>query len=387
MSNKAYRFILLFGLLSLLADMTYEGGRSITGPFLAYLGASSIVVGAVSGFGEFVNYGLRSIFGYLADKTQRYWFLTISGYIINLLAIPMLAFVNKWEWAVALLTLERLGKALRAPSKEAIFSSGVASLGYGKSFGLHEAMDQIGAILGPVLVAILYLKKNSYHDVFLYLFIPALLAVGVLLSIKTFFPIKIDGTITKKKKYIKSLSVSFWTYCFALGLFAIGFVDFPLIAYHLRKNSILTPHTIALYYSIAMGIDALSALVLGRLYDKKGMIVLPFVFFVSCWFAPFAFSKAPIFVAIGMVLWGIGMGTLESVVKAVIAEITPSYQRATAFGMFNGIFGILWLMGSLAAGIMYHYNIGLLILFSIISQMLGIIALSSIKLKNSEDES
>ena len=139
--NHALKFIILLGIVSLFADMTYEGARSITGPYLALLGASAAVVGFVAGFGELVGYALRLVSGYMADKTRRYWAMTIIGYAVNLLAVPLLALAGNWPMAAILLIAERMGKAIRTPPRDVMLSHAASQVGRGWGFGLHEAMD------------------------------------------------------------------------------------------------------------------------------------------------------------------------------------------------------------------------------------------------------
>ncbi|MGH6852422.1 MAG: MFS transporter, partial [Methylocella sp.] len=143
--HSAIRFIVLLGVVSLFADMTYEGARSVTGPYLGVLGASAAIVGVVAGFGEFLGYALRLVSGYLSDRTGGYWLITIIGYGVNLLAVPLLALTGRWELAVLLIVGERAGKAIRTPARDAMLSHAGSQTGLGWSFGLHGALDQTGA--------------------------------------------------------------------------------------------------------------------------------------------------------------------------------------------------------------------------------------------------
>src|SRR6266702_5185588 len=162
----AMRFIVLLGVVSLFGDMTYEGARSITGPYLGILGASATVVGVVSGFGELVGYAARLASGWLGDRTQRYWTVTIAGYVVNLLAVPLLALAASWEVAAALIIIERMGRGIRSPVRDAMLSHAASHTGLGWGFGLHEAMDQSGAIIGPLLVSAALYLQYGYSDAF-----------------------------------------------------------------------------------------------------------------------------------------------------------------------------------------------------------------------------
>ena len=178
--DDAMKFIILMGVVSLLADMTYEGSRSITGPYLVILGASAVTVGFVAGFGELAGYVLRFFSGHLTDRTRSYWTITISGYLINLIAVPLLALAGSWEVAAALIIIERVGKGIRVPSRDVMLSHACSQVGQGWGFGLHEALDQIGAILGPLIVAAVLFFHGSYQIGFAFLLLPAILAITVL---------------------------------------------------------------------------------------------------------------------------------------------------------------------------------------------------------------
>lgn len=227
------------GIVSLFADVTYyEGARSITGPYLAVLGASGTTVGIVAGFGEFIGYGLRLISGYISDRTGRYWTLTLLGYTINLLAVPILALAGHWEFAAFLIIIERMGKAIRTPARDAMLSHATKEIGRGWGFGLHEAMDQIGAVLGPVIVAAVLYANGGYREGFAVLLVPALMALGVLLFSRLLYPHPRDFEASTPRIETAGIQRVFWLYLVAAGFIAAGYADFPLIAYHFEKASI-----------------------------------------------------------------------------------------------------------------------------------------------------
>ncbi|HBC93352.1 MAG TPA: MFS transporter, partial [Pelotomaculum sp.] len=237
-----YDIRLLLGLVSLFADMTYEGSRSITGQYLALLGASATVVGFVSGFGELVGYGLRLVSGYFSDRTQKYWTITIMGYALNLFIVPLLALAGRWEIAAILIVGERMGKAIRTPARDAMLSHATQSIGRGWGFGFHEAMDQIGAVTGPLIVAAILYFKGNYQTGFGILLIPALFALGILLTARILYPRPRDLEVNNPKIQTKGLHQAFWLYLAAVGMVAAGYADFPLIAYHFKRVA-LAPDT------------------------------------------------------------------------------------------------------------------------------------------------
>lgn len=381
-SNKtALRLVILLGVVSLFSDMTYEGARSVTGPFLAILGASGTIVGVVAGFGELVGYALRLVSGYISDKTGKYWAVTLFGYFINLLAVPLLALAGRWEVAAFLMIMERMGKAIRNPSRDAMLSHATQSIGRGWGFGLHEAMDQIGAILGPLIVAgVLYLK-GGYRISFAILVVPALLALAVLLVARALYPRPRDLEVASAELKTKGFSRVFWLYLAAVSLIAAGYVDFPLISFHFEKVSEVPKVWVPVFYAVAMGLDALSALFFGRLFDRVGLSILIVVSLLSSIFAPLVFLGGFTLALVGMALWGIGMGAQESIMRAAIAEMVPINKRSTAYGIFNAGFGLFWFLGSALMGVLYDVSIPSLIVFSVVMQLASIPIFISIRKK------
>jgi hypothetical protein len=250
--SSAVRFIVLLGVVSLFADMTYEGARSVTGPYLGLLGASAAVVGFVAGFGEFLGYALRLLSGYLTDRTGFYWPITILGYGVNLVAVPLLAVTDRWELAVLLIVAERAGKAIRTPARDAMLSHAGSQTGLGFAFGLHGALDQTGAILGPMIVAAALYWKGGYQNGFAILAIPAVFAMLVLFAARHSYPHPRDLDVAPPSLATGHLPRQFWIYVAAAALIAAGYADFPLIAFHFGKTGLIAPVWIPLAYSLAM---------------------------------------------------------------------------------------------------------------------------------------
>ena len=370
--KSAFKFIILLGIVSLLADITYEGARSITGQYLAILGASGAVVGIVAGFGELIGYALRFVSGYVADRTKRYWLITIFGYAVNLLAVPLLALAGRWEVAAALMITERIGKAIRTPSRDAMLSHATKEIGRGWGFGIHEAMDQIGAMTGPLIVAAVLYVKGGYRTSFGILLIPAILALSVLLAARYLYPKPRDLEPKTIPLETKGFPRVFWIYLVAISLVAAGYVDFPLVAYHFKKLSIASDNWIPVFYAIAMGVDALAALVFGSLFDRKGLSILIAASLISSLFAPLVFLGNFSFALFGIALWGIGMGAQESIMRAAIGGMVSPDKRASAYGVFNAGYGIFWFLGSALMGIFYDISIPALVAFSVITQLASI---------------
>jgi len=369
--DRAFRFILLIGVVSLFADMTYEGARSITGPFLGSLGASAVIVGIVAGAGELVGYGVRLLSGYISDRTRQYWTITIVGYAVNLFAVPCLALAHRWDLAAALVVTERLGKAIRTPARDTMLSYATQKVGRGKGFGIHEAMDQVGAVLGPLLVAMVLYLKGDYAYGFAALLIPAFLAVSILWVARFLYrsPQDMEAAVRKPAGRLPKV---FWLYLSGVGFVAAGFVDYPLMAYHFGRVSSVPRELIPVFYSVAMGVDALAALILGYFFDRIGFKTLIAASVVSALFAPLVFFGGFWSALTGVIFWGIGMGAQESIMRAVVADMTPGERRGTAYGIFNAGYGLCWFIGSALMGYLYDISLAAMVTFSVVIQWCSI---------------
>lgn len=378
--KAAVKFVVLIGIISLCADVTYEGARSITGPYLAFLGANALIVGFVSGFGEMIGYSLRMLSGILADKTKKYWVITIIGYHFNLLAVPLLALSEHWWFAATLIIIERMGKGIRTPPRDAMLSHACHQMGLGWGFGLHESLDKAGALLGPLVVALVLFMTHNYRASFAVLLIPALIALSILFFARYLYPHPEHlESSTTNLDISKKQGKAFWIYLSGAALIAAGFADFPLIAFHFAKMNILSKVWIPIAYAIAMGVDSIVALFLGFLYDKKGFIVLIIVTLFSSFFAPLVFFGNFSLAMFGVILWSIGVGAHESLMRAIVAKMIPIDKRASAYGIFNMAFGIFWFLGSVAMGALYDYSVSYIVIFSLIIQLSSIPILFYVK--------
>jgi MFS family permease len=375
----AYKFILLMGVVSLLGDIVYEGARSISGPYLALLGAGAGIIGIVGGIGEFVGYALRLVFGYFADKTKAYWTLTIIGYGL-LLSVPLLAFSNSWQIAAFLLIIERMGKAIRSPSRDAILSHATKQVGRGWGFGIHEALDQIGAIIGPLIFSAVFLLDSQYKTGFLILVIPVIILLGLLFFARSKVPspqkleVSVNSDGPKKSDNNKSkLSKTFWLYTFFTLLTVMGFVQYPIIAYHLNVNAIISNVWIPIFYAIAMGVDGLTALIIGKTYDKIGLkllLIIPILTFIVPFFA---FSYSKLFILFSIIIWGIVMGIHETIMRAAIADLIPLERRGTAYGIFNTVYGLSMFVGGSSIGFLYDISLAYVVTFVVIIEIISLV--------------
>ncbi len=364
--------MILLGCVSLFADATYEGARSVTGAYLGALGASGSVVGLVAGVGELIGYGLRLLTGYLSDRTRQHWKITTLGYLINTAAVPLMALAGSWEAVAGLMIAERTGKAIRTPARDVLLSHAALQVGRGFGFGLHEALDQIGAVLGPILVAIAISMSGGYRAGFAILVVPAVLGLSLLLIGQRIYPNPREFEPKNLDLNRDGLPRIFWVYLAAISLIAAGYADFPLIAYHLQQSKTFSGIQIPLLYALAMGVDAIAALLFGRWFDRIGLSSLMIAVLISAGFAPFVFLGNSSLVIVGMVLWGVGMGAQESILKAAVAGMVSADQRGAAYGIFNAGYGVAWFLGSALMGVLYDRSINLLIAFSVLIQLVSI---------------
>jgi MFS family permease len=348
--------------------MTYEGAHSVIGPLLKDLGASATVVGIVAGLGEMIAASLRYFSGKLADKTRAYWTITTIGYFLNLVVVPGLAFVGSWQAAALLVVAERTGKSLRGPARDVLLSEATEVVGHGTGFGVHAAMDQTGAVLGPLLVASSVARTHHFGPAFIWLAVPALGAFVALLFARAASPHQ--GT-PPAAPATKKLPNVFWIYVGAAGLLALGFVDFPLLAFHFQKNSLTSPAVVPLLYAGAMGLNGLTALIFGRLFDRFGIQIIVIGIVVSLLTLPFGFLGGITGVYVSVACWATGLGAQDATLRSGISQVVSMNKRGTAFGAFNAAYGILWFVGSVTMGLLYDFSLVALVVFGIIAQMLA----------------
>jgi len=374
-------FIIMFGIVSMFSDMTHESVTSIRGVFLSIVGASAATIGFVSGLGELIGYGMRYVFGRIADRTKRYWPMVFLGYALELAAIPALALVGEHGWIAAcvLLVVQRMGKAVKKPAKDTITSFASFGLGQGKSFAILELLDQIGAFLGPVLLYVVMLFKTSgstferYSFCFAMLIIPAVITMLMLWLTRRKFPNPEQFEPTPKEYTPFKMQRQFIYYIIGISLFAFGFIDYSLIIMHVSRLNIFSSDTIPLIYAGAMIIDAIAALIFGWLFDHRGTLALVLSTMLSVLFPILIFgfgSRVP--VLWGIAMWGVGMGAQETILKAAVATMVPKQSRATGYGIFECSFGFFWFIGSWLLGALYDVDLTAMIVVSMVAQLFAI---------------
>jgi len=368
------RFVIVFGIVSFFSDATHEGARSILGPFLGSLGVGATGVGFIAGFGEMAGFGLRLLSGRWADRSKRYWLIMGIGYSLNLLSVPLLAWAGTWWLAAGLIVMERAGRAIRNPARDVLLSNAATGVGRGWGFGVHEALDQAGATLGPLAVMGILALGGSWRTAFGWLIVPAVCALVVLGLLRSRYPapkaeLPVEGA---RPETAARFPRAYWLYLTGSSLVAAGFVDYPLMAFHWEHTGVWSGTTTALLYALAMAVDALAALGLGKWYDRQGIPVMAWATGIALLFAPAAFSSSPVFAVVGTVLWGIGMGAQESIMRAAVADLAPLERRGTAYGTFNFVYGVAWFAGSALFGILYDRSVVAAVVFSMALQIAAI---------------
>jgi len=365
--KQAMRFIVCLGIVSMFADITYEGARSVLGPFLNNLGASATQVGLIAGIGEMLAASLRFFSGRFADRTRSYWAITIVGYGVNLIAVPALAFAGNWWTAALLVALERTGKSIRGPARDVLLSEATATVGHGWGFGLHAALDQTGAVIGPLVVAITVAKSHAFGPAFLGLALPAAAALGALLLARAWFPAQ--GATAPQQVEQTEFPQVFWIYVASAGVLACGFVDFALLSFHFQKAGVATQAMIPLLYSGAMAVNAVTAPLFGRLFDRFGLVVLSIGTLISMLSLPLGFLGGPVAAAVGVACWATGIGAQDATLRSGIARVVSMNKRGSAFGAFNGIYGVMWFVGSAIMGFLYDRSLIAVVVFGVTLQL------------------
>lgn len=391
--STALKLIFLFGIISLLGDIIYEGARSVNGPYLQTLGANAAIVGLVAGIGEFLGYAVRLVSGYFSDKIKAYWLFTILGYSL-LLVVPLLSLTGIWQFAAIFIVLERIGKGIRSPAKDTILSHAAKQVGTGFGFAIAEFLDQIGATLGPLIFTFVFIFLSphvesliGYQQGYGLLWFPFVLLMLTLFT--AFFLIKNPEELEtnsaeqqNSSNLPEKLTPIFWHYAFFTFFTTLGFINFVLVGYHLKAAHIASDAVIPLLYSLAMVVDAFMGLIVGRIYDRlktkyknqhSGLLVLLIIPFLTLLVSLFIFSSQLYLVVVGVFLWGCVMGTHETIMKAGIADLTSIKKRGTGYGIFNTTYGFALMIGSALAGFLYEFSIPLLIFMLVSFEIIALI--------------
>ena len=406
-----WTFVLAFGLVSLFADMVYEGARSIIGPYLATLGASATMVGLVAGAGEFIGYGLRVGSAYLVTRTRHYWTWTLAGYALTVLSVPLIGATGALVPAMLLYGGERLGKAVRGPAKDTLLSHASAATGRGKAFGVHQFMDQLGAVAGPLLLAaVLSWRANDYRAAFATLAVPGVLVLVILgwLRLRVPDPSVYESALETPVKDPseaaseapvrvadasddrrpgngssamggRPLPTRFWEYAAAIAVLSCGVASFPLLSFHAQAKHLLSDAMVPVLFAVAMLVEGVAGLIVGHVYDRHGPKVLLAVPLSACG-AAVAVADTGWFLWLGVAVWGVVNGVLDSTVKAAVTTMVASKSRALAFGWLSLSRGLGLLLAGGLLGAAYDRSVGLTVGLILVANLVALVGLARVVL-------
>lgn len=386
--SPVFTIVILFGLISMFGDIIYESARSANSQYLNLLGINAAKVGLVFGLGEFLGYFLRLVAGILSDKSGKHWVFMFIGYGM-LIAVPVMGLTLNWNFLFILILMERIGKALRSPAKDTILSKvSEHKVGVGIAFGIQEAVDQIGAFLGPLIFTLIFYVTgkealNQYQMGYKVLIIPFILLMGFLYYVyRKVNQNKLIQLETGKGLQTEKIQPVFWIYTAFTFFCALGLVNFSIIGYHLKANNLVSDGNITLLYSIAMVTDAGVALLVGKAYDqikkrtgnKTGGFLILLAIPIITIILPFTtLSRSIPLIIVGMIFFGIIIGTHETIMRSSIADITPMNKRGTGYGVFNTVYGLALLGGSSLMGWLYDFNqTGIIMVFTGIAEIIAL---------------
>ena len=370
--SKATFLIILLGMVSLFADFTYEGGRSIIPQFFtSVLGGSVFMLGAAIGVGEFLGYSFRLVSGKLADRTRSYWPMVFIGYVVNLAALPLLAFSGNYLTAIVLIFAERLGKATRSPPKDYLVST-IADKGkVGRAFAINAALDQTGAVVGPLAVALILLFRSSYRLAFMFLALPAAIAVIFLFIAYRYF--KAFKTVGRRENRAGSMTFGrFLVYSAAVAISAAGLYQVYFILY--GAQGVISTYLIPIIFLVAMAGEGFFGFVFGMLYDRVGR-KLVYAGLLTTLVVPFVLlGRNPVFLFLGALAFGAVVGIQDTVMRSVVGSMIGKAKRGFAYGIFNTMYGMGLMAAGIVIGYIYH-SMDMVIAYVVIAQIVASVAL------------
>jgi len=377
--KDAYKAIILFGLVSLMGDIIYEGARGITPTYLELLGASAIIVGTVFSIGEFISIALRIVSGILTDIYRSYWIFFFLGYGL-IISIPFIGFTNIWWIVAALVITERFAKSLRSPARDTLLSMASKGVGAGKAFGLHELLDQTGAVLGPLGMGLILLwTGNKFNIAYTTLFIPYIILIVFIILVYRVLRVRTQAIIREVRrvtisKTFSELPLSFKLYGIAVALNTMGLIHWSLILY--QAGNYLIPSYIAFLYVFIQLVDAISAPVSGHLYDKYGLKILLIPFMLSLIPSILTLYTNLLYIILAGAFFGVIYGMQESIYRAAVSDIVKIDFRGTAYGVFNTFYGIGLLLSGIIFGYLLSMNYQLYgSIYTVLMEVLAVIVL------------
>lgn len=363
---------LLLGLVSLTADILYEGYRSIIGAYLTDLGVSVPLVGLAYGISEFLNYFLRLFTGYLCTVLGSLLIPYALGYLLTAVAVPLSGLVPSSTVVITLMILERVGKAVRTPARDSLVAQVAPRGRRGLAFGILEVLDQFGAVVGPGTLTLL-LTRYTYAEALTSLWVVSLILVLILILTLHYLRGR-AGTVTRVVKPSEVLShlPHLVLKTVPLYLMVLGLYSYVILASLLASLAKVPPHLIPLIYLVAMLTDGLTALPLGHLYDRYGTRILYTV--------PLLTLTLPVLVLTNQylvygVLYGVVLSFHETVFRAYVAETCRELPRPVVFGVYGTLYGAALLLTNTIIAYLTTTSSLLLILYVSTTQLLALLLL------------
>ncbi len=370
--RKGTILIVMIGVLGLFGDFTYEGARSIIPQYFATLGGSALLLGVVLGVSEFAGYAVRLVSGKLADKTRHYWGLFFVGYAINLFAVPLLALAGNYLIAAILIFLERFGRGIRIPPRDYIVSNAASEGKVGRAFAIEEGLDQAGAIIGPLSMAIVLFYRETYQFAFSLLIIPAIIGIIVLIIAHWYYGKK--RLASEKNVPLGPMSSrKFMLYSVAIAISAAGLYQAAFVLYGANSSGVTT-YAIPLIFLVAMASEGFFGVVFGVLYDKIGRNLVYAGLALSIFIPVFLLGGGLAFLSIAALFYGAVTGIQDTTMRAVVGSMITPEKRGSAFGIFNTFYGFGLLVSGVVVGYLF-YSLNAIILYVFIMQIIASVML------------
>lgn len=350
------RNVFFTGLVSLFMDISSEMIYPLLPLFLTgVLGTTKTTVGVIEGIAEATASLLKVFSGWLSDRFGRKKLLMGIGYGISVVSRPVIANASTWFEVLTARFIDRFGKGVRTAPRDAIIADSASSSNMGLAFGFHRSMDTIGAVIGPAAAfALLFFYTGNLRLVFYASMIPGIIAVAVIV-----FFIK-ERRMTKEEiASVPRLSISsfdgpFRHYMLVVAVFSLGtFADAFLILQ--AKNLGVAEHWIPIAYLLFNIVYALSSTPMGLLADRVGIrtIVMAGFLFYAAVYSLVGLATAPLHIWLLFPLYGLYKGMSEGTQKAYLALIAPPERKATAFGIYHTVNGLMLLPASVMAGLLW----------------------------------
>ncbi len=370
------RTIWILSFVSLFTDLASEMLYPVMPIYLKTIGFTAFSIGVLEGLAEAVSSISKGYFGKLSDNTGIRAPFVKTGYALSAVSKPLLAVFTGVYSIFFLRTADRLGKGLRTGARDAILADESAHSDRGKVFGFHRSMDTLGAAIGPAFALIyLYLNPGIYKPLFLFSFIPGIVAVSLTMMVTDSSRKGSDKTIIRRKVKLNFTNLNYWRMSTAayrklvagLLFFALFNSSDMFLILKLKESGIgdITVIAIYIFYN---AVYALSAFPLGMLADKLGLkkMFLTGIALFAIVYLGMAFGHSFVIYGLLFLLYGLYYGCTEGIAKAWITLLCNANEKATAIGVFSGLQGIAAFMASAFAGFMW-YSYGFRVAFVITS--------------------